>query len=270
MRNIFFQGISIVFIFLLTLFLMSRIDWMKIFKVKEASDKTEEKLGDLFWEYFKRSDQEVTDNIIYYSVDSILVKICEANNIDRSLIKLHVLRSSEINAFAMPDNHMVVYTGLIDNCDTPEELAGVIGHELAHINERHVMKKLVKEIGLSVLISISTGNAGGEIVREIARTMSSSAYDRTLEKEADLMSIKYLNKAKINPEGLANFLYKISDADVPSFLTWLSTHPDSKERAAYIIDQLHDSDVKYKPALTSETWEKIQAKLDTWNEYDEY
>lgn len=267
MSKIIFQGLVIIIIFLGSVFILSRIDWMSIFKVKDTSDKTEEKLGELFWKYFKNQDTEITDSITYCSVDSILLRLCEANDIPRKDIKLHLLRNSQVNAFALPDNHMVIYSGLIKNCDTPEELAGVIGHELAHINERHVMKKLIKEIGLSVLISITTGSAGGEITREIARTMSSSAYDRTLEKEADLMAVRYLNNAEINPEGLANFLYKISDSSLPSMLSWVSSHPESKERSAYILQHLTDTNIQYQDALPSDIWTAVKERVNRQEGY---
>lgn len=91
-----------------------------------------------------------------------------------------------MNAFSLPDGHLIVFSGLILNSDSPEELAGVVGHELAHIELNHVMKKLVKEVGLSTLISLITGNSGSDMIKETAKTLSLTAFDRNLEKDAAL------------------------------------------------------------------------------------
>lgn len=125
------------------------------------------------------------------------------------------------------------------------------------------MKKLIKEIGLSVLISMTTGKGGSEIIKETAKMLSSSAFDRNLEKEADIKAVDYLVKAKINPEPFANFLYKLSDKEneTTKYLTWISSHPDSKERAEYIIEYSKDKKTKYEAVMTMETWDKLKEKL---------
>ena len=179
-----------------------------------------------------------------------------------------MLNKDEINAFALPNWHLIIYSGLIHNSDNQEEFTGVISHEIAHIELNHVMKKLVKEIGLSVLISMTTGNGGAEIIKETAKMLSSSAFDRNLEKEADIKAVDYLTTAKVNTEPFANFLYKLSDKEheAPKYLTWISTHPDSRERAAYIVEYNKDKLTDYKPILSNETWEKFKVKLKDWKE----
>jgi predicted Zn-dependent protease len=131
---------------------------------------------------------------------------------------------------------MVVYSGLLKAVKNDGELAGVLGHELAHMELSHVMKKLGKEVGLSVLISITTGELGGDAIKEVIGMLSSSAYDRKLEKDADVQAVKYLMKAGIDHNDFANFLDRLGqeEAGVPKELSWLSTHPDSRERAKYI------------------------------------
>jgi predicted Zn-dependent protease len=152
---------------------------------------------------------------------------------------------------------------LISAAGNEEELSGVICHELAHIELKHVMKKLIKEVGLSVLISMTTGNSGTEKVKETAKMLSSTAFDRSLEKEADLKAVEYLIKTNIDPEPFANFLYKLSDreSDVMKYLSWVSTHPDSKERAEYIIESFKGKETKTEHVLSQETWERVKDKL---------
>lgn len=263
MNKAIIQALTTVALFLGSWFALTQIDWVKIFKVQEATDNTEKKLGELFWEVFKKSETEVKNAHIEGAIDSIVTKVCAANKIDKQKLKIHILDNREINAFALPNGHLVIYSGLILSSDNQEELAGVICHEIAHIELNHVMKKLVKEIGLSVLISMSTGNSGAEVIKEGAKILSSTAFDRSLEKEADIKAVDYLVNANINPEPFADFLYKLSvgENEATKYLTWVSTHPDSKERAEYIIEYCKGNAKEHKPVLSNETWEKIKAEL---------
>src|SRR5690606_36044536 len=134
---------------------------------------------------------------------------------------------------------------------------------IAHIQLNHVMKKLVKEIGLSALISITTGSNGSELIKETAKVLSSASFDRSLEKKADIKAVEYLTKAEINPEHFAQFLYKINDSEseIMKYLTWISTHPDSKNRAEHIIEHSKNNNVKNVPILKDETWNKLKEVL---------
>ncbi|MBP9186797.1 MAG: M48 family metallopeptidase [Bacteroidia bacterium] len=260
MKKVIIQGSITVALFFATWLVLTQIDWVKLFKVEKVTDKTEEKLGELFWEIFQKTEKENKNPFVVNSIDSIITKICAANTINRDIIKVHVLDKDEINAFALPGGHLIIYSGLIQNADNQEELSGVICHEIAHIQLSHVMKKLVKEIGLTALISMTTGNGSGEIIKETAKMISSSAFDRSLEKEADIKAVDYLINAKINPEPFANFLYKLSvkENETTKYLTWISTHPESKERAEYIIEKIKDNKVKFEKILTTQTWEKLK------------
>jgi beta-barrel assembly-enhancing protease len=262
MKKAFIQGLITVVLFFSTWFVLTQVDWMSVLKVNKATDKTEEKLGELFYDIFKKSEKENMNPLVASSIDSIVYKICLENGIDKQLIKVHIFGNDEINAFTLPDGHLLIYSGLILASDNQEELIGVICHEIAHMQLNHVMKKLVKEVGLSVILSMTTGNSGSEILNETARLLSSSAFDRKLEKEADIKAVEYLITAKINPEPFANFLYKQSNNDKAlKYLTWVSTHPDSKERAKYIMEIIRYESINYESILSTETWEELKKKL---------
>jgi len=263
MNKLILQGSFIIISFFALWAVLNKVDWMTIFKVEEATKTTEEKLGDLFWDLMNRTEKEIHVKEITAPLDSLLSKICIANEIDQSQIKLHITERDEINAFALPNKHLVIFSGLISASENEAELSGVICHELAHIELNHVMKKLIKEIGLSVIISITTGNSGSELSKEAIKLLSSSAYDRKLEEEADIKAIDLLLKSRIDPEPFANFLYKMADNDskIEQNLSWISTHPDSKERAEYIIEYAKNKSGIIEPVLTKDTWDKLKENL---------
>jgi len=263
MKKIFTQGIIIIVLFFSTWFVLRQVNWMTFFKIHKVANKTEEKLGELFWDIFEKSEKENINPFVASSIDSIVTKICSENDINKQTIKVHLFDKDEINAFALPNGHLLIYSGLVLASDNQEELSGVICHEIAHIQLNHVMKKLIKEVGLSVLISMTTGQGGTEIIKETAKLLSSSAFDRSLEKEADIKAIEYLINAKINPEPFANFLYKLSqnEHEAMKYLSWTNTHPASKERAEYIIEYSKNKKTKYEPILSMDTWGKLKEKL---------
>lgn len=263
MKKIVLKIVLIVALFFLTWHSLSLIHWVELFKIEENVSETEQKLGDLFWDIFKNSDNECKNPFVINSVDSLVYRICLANDIEKDSIKIHILYNDEVNAFAMPNGHIIVYSGLILQSDNQEELCGVISHEIAHIQQNHVMKKLIKEVGLSTLISITTGSGNVEVIKEAAKLLSSTAYDRKLEKEADMFAVDYLINAKLNPEPFANFLYKISNDEIQSakYFSWISTHPDSKERAEYIIEYSKSRKQVFEQIISHNTLEQIQMIL---------
>ncbi len=263
MKKLFLQGLIIIALFFFTWFILKRVDWITLFKVEKTTEKMEEKLGELFWDVFKKTEKENKTPFVISTIDSIVAKICLKNNINDSRLKIHVLQKDDINAFALPNGHLVIYSGLILASGNPEELSGVIGHEIAHIELNHVMKKLVREVGFSVLISMTAGGSSTAAVKQTAKMLSSSAFDRSLEKAADLKAVKYLIGANIDPESFANFLYRLADNESETMhnLSWMSTHPDSKERVKYIVEHSRGKTLKHEQVLAPETWDKLQEIL---------
>jgi predicted Zn-dependent protease len=245
-KKIILQGLIIIIAFFGFFYGLSQIDWVTGFHVKQIRSSSENKIGELIWDEISSTEKVNTNDSISKTLDKLLEPIC--------------------NAFALPNNHLVVYTGLITECKNQEALQGVLGHEMAHIANNHVMKKLSKEIGLSVLLSAGTSGKGGALIKEILKSLSSSAYDRTLEKEADMASVDYLLKANINPEPFADFMFELSQQkDVSDSLYWISSHPESEERAKYILDYLKGKKYKKQTTISKTEWEnyKTLIKLKT-------
>ncbi len=258
MKKVVLHFVLILVLFLGCWFGLHQIDWVRVFNVQKVTESTEEKLGDFYWDIIKSSEEEVDNKKITNMLDTLLEKICTKNNI-KEKIKIHLIYNDETNAFALPNRHLVVYTGLILECKNEAELSGIICHEIGHIEQKHVMKKLIKEVGLSALISMTTGS-GGEIGKKTIKMLSSSAYDRSLESEADIKAVDYLIEANINPSGLSDFLYRLSkeESDLQKNLFWMSTHPDSEQRALTLIEYSKNKPFTEQPILGEEKWNLLQ------------
>ena len=256
------QGLIILALFFGLFFGLSKVDFVGLMQIEKNNTSAENKIGDLIWDNIQETEDIITNDSIVKTLDSLIVPICKANKIERDSLKIHIVKNDEVNAFALPNKHLVVYTGLLLDCKKQEAVQGVIGHEIAHIENNHVMKKLSKEVGLTVLLTAASGGKGGEIIKEIFKTLSSSAYDRTLEKEADMESVNYLLKANINPEPMADFMFQLAQQEaLPNAFSWISTHPESEERAKYILDYLKGKKYQKKQSISETNWVVFQEKI---------
>jgi predicted Zn-dependent protease len=260
MKKIGIQSLSFVLVFLCVWLGLSRIDWVNIFKVEEKASQMEEALGDFYMNMVRSTYEEITDTTLVNPLQEIKKRICEPNGIAPGSIKLHLIRSSEVNAFALPDHHIVVLSDLILYSKTPEELAGVMAHEIAHIEKNHIMKKLGKEIGFTALAAMLNSGSGGA---ETLKILTSTAYDRKMEAEADETGVYYLQESKIDPAGMADFMYRLStdEDDWVKNLTIISTHPDTEARAQTILDLMHKKTVEYEPVLPDSVWKQLREKI---------
>ncbi len=220
-----------------TWYLLSNIDLVGSFHLDQLSVDTEHNLGEIVLSEVRRGHHELESDSVRSFVNGIKKRLCTASGIADSSINLHIVIRDDVNAFALPDRHLVVFTGLMDYCHSPEEFAGVLAHEIAHIERGHVKKKLMKEVGLAMLTTIAGGEAGREIGQQTVRVLSSTAFDREQESEADASAVRMMAKAYIASVPLANLLFRLSQEKnkLPGAFDWLSTHPNSQDRAAEIL-----------------------------------
>lgn len=158
------------------------------------------------------------------------------NNLNGTPISYKVYITKEVNAWAMANGCVRVYSGLMDMM-TDNEIQGVLGHELGHVALGHSKKAMqiayttefardaAAASGNSALASFSKSQLG-----ELAAAVINSQFSQSQEKEADNYSFDFLVKKKINPAGLASAFEKLGGGDA----SILSTHPSSSERAANI------------------------------------
>ena len=249
-------------------FSLSQINFIDADEVQGFAKENERKLGQMILETITATNEKVKNEKVRAVIDSIKAKICRTKALDCEDIKIHIIRNSEVNAFALPDNHMVICSGLLEYADNAEEVAGVMAHEIGHMENKHVMKKLVKEVGLEMLFAMAGGDAGFEIVRETGKTLSSTAFDRKQESEADEYAVEILASSNIDPQHLSNFFFRLSQKhNIPSELAWISTHPDTKERAADIIKKKKEYTFT-KSVILKTPWDEIKKLIQEETDAD--
>ena len=143
---------------------------------------------------------------------------------------------SVLNAFCTPGGYIYVYTGLIKFLDSEDELAGVLGHEIAHADLRHSTEQLTKNYGLHLIIKLFTGDAA--FLGSIAGNLISLNFSRSDESEADRQSVIYLSDTKYDARGVARFFQKMKvDGNSSSILQFLNTHPNPENRIENIYQE---------------------------------
>jgi len=155
---------------------------------------------------------------------------------------VHVFQSPMVNAFALPGGKIVVFTGLIDKADSPEQVAGVLGHEMAHATLRHGLERIGQSLGMATAVTLLIGNTEGLVAAgaDLFRLASVNSYGRAQESAADAEGVRMLNEAGIDPSGLPKFfeILKHEEGDIPDAISWISTHPQHEDRIKALEKQI--------------------------------
>ena len=177
--------------------------------------------------------------------------------------------NSMINAFALPGGKIIIFDGIIDEMESWEELAALMAHELAHVNERHSFEALAKSFSSYIFLSVLTGDVAGTsaIVIENASHVNDMANSRIFEKEADVQGLNYLKELQIQPEAMVNLFRRLSgkDEDVSKLekgIEFLSTHPLTEKRIEYLKEIIaSDQNYQYETIeieRAKEIWEELK------------
>lgn len=167
--------------------------------------------------------------------------------------KVYVSDQEVLNAFAAPGGHIVIYQPIITEADTPEEVAGVLAHEMAHVIENHPTQGLVEAVGYGIFDSLTPGS---DETKQVAKSLLTNHYSRSDELDADRTGVALLNDAGVDSRGLFDFFARIksSDEDIPGAVEFLSTHPSGEARRENLADVASAG----QPALTKEEWEALR------------
>lgn len=162
-----------------------------------------------------------------------------------------------LNAFCTPGGYIYVYTGLIKFLDKEDQLAGVMGHEIAHADQRHSTRQMTKMYGISVLISAVAGDQ--ETLAQITAGLINLKFSRGHETEADNYSVEYLGGTKYNCAGAAGFFEKIGGEGAPP--EFLSTHPNPGNRVENIKSKAANKGCKLTDVADQSRYTRLKSLL---------
>lgn len=177
--------------------------------------------------------------------------------------RVTVLNNEIVNAFALPDAQILVTRGLLDFARHPDEVAGVIAHELGHVAQRHPTAVAIEQAGDAIVLGALIGDVtGGSLLGGAVVHLVATRYSREAEREADGFGALLMDRAGYDRQRLLMLLDRMEreHPDPASLLPFLSTHPlPAERRAALSTPAPTASDA---PALGPEEWQALQRICD--------
>jgi len=183
---------------------------------------------------------------------------------------IKVIRSSEINAFALPGGFMFVNTGLILRAEGEAELAGVMAHEIAHVAARHGTRQATRGtiVNYSTIPLIFIGGWAGCIIRQAANVavpMGVLQFSRALERQADHLGLEYMYKAGYDPLAFVDFFERIESLEKkkPGTISKLfSSHPPTRSRIASAQGEIqNDLKPRTEYVLDTSAFHEVRERL---------
>ena len=161
------------------------------------------------------------------------------------------------NAFTLPGGRIILFQKLVKNARSPEDLAGILAHEIGHAKNRHILQKIIQALGFTAMFQLIGGDFSSALALDPSTVLSigSLSFDRGMETESDNFALERLKKSKIDPVYTAEFFKRIPDLG----MAIVSTHPGHEERIKRFSQKI---DFKPAPVLTEKEWKALQAYCD--------
>jgi len=198
-------------------------------------------------------------------LNDMAYRIMEASDVTRrdniwiTIVRTDAFAEPFPNAFALPDESIIVTDDLIALAEHPDEVTGVLAHEIAHIENDHVMKGVIRQMGAGIFFDVVFGGAGaGQAIAIASVNLAGLRYSRGDEEEADARGLDYLDTAGVDTGGLARLFARLQSlqreqaGEIP---TMLSTHPATEARAAAAQAR---SRAGLAPSLTDAEWRVVR------------
>lgn len=195
------------------------------------------------------------------ALDKLLKRLVDASP-DQQGIHLHVANWALVNAFALPGRHLMLTRGLIRDSTSPEEVAGVLGHEMGHAIELHPEAGIVRQLGLAVGLKLIFAGTSDSL-QNLGGLLLILRYTREAERRADEWAFDLLYKSRISAKPLGVFFERMAkkEGEAPSngklskAAEIFSTHPALRERAANAATR---PDYPTEPIMTPEEWQALR------------
>jgi len=235
------------------------------FVAEKIPVSVEKRLSAPYLSLFVPKDSICNDEKHYIKIEKIFNVLTSTIPDSKYEFKLFVVKSDILNAFALPGGYIVIYSGLLEKTDRPEQLAGVMAHEIQHIEKRHGTEALVKDYSLGFLIAAVTGDTRTiETTLGLAKFVGLMNYSRESETEADVAGIGMMKRAGVDPEGMVEFFEILNEhtAVVPDSLQHFSSHPQTEERINKLKELSRNKGDAPLYFYSKKDWEKIRNLCD--------
>ena len=170
---------------------------------------------------------------------------------------VRVVNLEMVNAFALPGGQIVIAEGLLRVAESPDEVAGVLAHEMGHVLHRHSTAAMIEALGLAFLFGALLGDFGTGVIGGAGETLVGLSFRREAEAEADERALTLLERAGLSSRGLADFFERMQRkaGDRPAVLRLLSTHPPNEVRRRGFERGATDR----PPSLDETKWQSLEA-----------
>lgn len=234
------------------------------FLAEQVPVSWEEELGRTVTESFIGSEPVCADTRVAAAVNDMVQRLAATVPDSPYKFRVTVVQHDQINAFAAPGGHIVVFSGLLERTTRPEELAGVLAHEMNHVIHRHGTKSVFRDVSTSIFFAVLLGDFGGAmgIVLESAKTLGALDYSRQAENEADRDGLSMLKLARIDPAGMVSFFEKLETqvgSKEPELFRYISTHPLTRDRIAKLRAEIGTPAEKFISLYSAKRWKDIAA-----------
>ncbi|MFB3101717.1 MAG: M48 family metallopeptidase [Alphaproteobacteria bacterium] len=173
-------------------------------------------------------------------------------------LTVRVIKSPLVNAFTLPGGQILIFNGLLDFVEGPEEVAGVLAHEIGHALRRHPMEIFAKNVGAATLIGLLLGDiTGGSVIGALVQFTVTASYTRDAERDADADAVDLLNGSGIDGSGLVEFFDRLrleENSDLQDILAVIGTHPATDERSDFV----QDNATADGPAMSVAHWQALK------------
>ncbi|MDA9389145.1 metalloendopeptidase [Bradyrhizobium sp. CCBAU 45394] len=184
-------------------------------------------------------------------------RLRDAAGLDDDSMTAGVLPTPVPNAFALPGGKVFLLQGLLDRAESPDELAGILAHELGHLKHHDNMRGLIYNGGTSFLIGLLFGDVtGSSAVIFASRSVVEASYSREAETGADTFAIDIMHALGRSPKPSAELMFRITGKEGGSGFAILSSHPLTEDRLARMTKE--DRPVSGPPLLTDAEWHALK------------
>ena len=242
------------------------------------SKAAEKRIGEEAKKELLKTHKELSDEKLTSYVEGVGNRIVRLGDRPGLGYDFTILDTDLVNAFAIPGGYIFLTRGLLEQLEDESELAGVLGHEIAHVTAYHGVQLIQKEMGYGVITVLGAIAAASTIGPEALELIARSAnlftnlyllgYARDKELEADSVGFRYAIAAGYDPQGFLNFFRRLQaledprDRNLRGWDLYFRTHPPTEERIRLVKKYISQVDPSSKPlAVNKEPYQREIARL---------